>query len=52
MVSVAIMATGGAGGLNPKQFQGFATIVLATGADREGARIATEAGLMTGLGQI
>ncbi len=41
--SVAIMATGGTGGLNPKQFQGFDRILLATDADREGDRIAEEA---------
>ena len=45
------LATGGTGGLNPKQFQGFDTIMVGTDADREGDRIADDVVPLTRNGQ-
>ena len=49
--SLAIMATGGTGGLLARQFHGFESIFLATDNDLTGDQIAGEARELTGPGQ-
>lgn len=51
VASTTILATGGTGGLLPRQFQGFGTVLLATDNDLTGDKIAGEARALAGPGQ-